>query len=67
MNRGDYMNNKDRLKKYSKIFSESKDNIILVSAFKTKEQEQRFLEAREKNRGKGLKLSWENNNSKKLK
>lgn len=61
------MNNKDRLKKYSKIFSESKDNIILVSAFKTKEQEQRFLEAREKNRGKGLKLSWENNNSKKLK
>lgn len=61
------MNNKDRLKKYSKVFSESKDNIILVSAFKTKEQEQRFLEAREKNRGKGLKLSWENNNSKKLK
>lgn len=67
MNKGDYMNNKDRLKKYSKVFSESKDNIILVSAFKTKEQEQRFLEAREKNRGKGLKLSWENNNSKKLK
>ncbi|MBQ1496100.1 MAG: hypothetical protein IIZ40_01935 [Bacilli bacterium] len=61
------MNNKDRLKKYSKVFSESKDNIILVSAFKTKEQEQRFLEAREKNRGKGLKLSWENDNSKKLK
>lgn len=67
MNKGDYMNNKDRLKKYSKVFSESKDNIILVSAFKTKEQEQRFLEAREKNRGKGLKLSWENDNSKKLK
>lgn len=61
------MNNKDRLKKYSKVFSESKDNIILVSAFKTKEQEQRFLEAREKNRGKGLKLSWKNDNSKKLK
>lgn len=61
------MNNKDRLKKYSKIFSESKDNIILVSVFKTKEQEQRFLEAREKNRGKGLKLSWGNDNSKKLK
>lgn len=61
------MNNKDRLKKYSNVFSESKDNIILVSAFKTKEQEQRFLEAREKNRGKGLKLSWENDNSKKLK
>lgn len=64
MNKGDYMNNKDRLKKYSKVFSESKDNIILVSAFKTKEQEQRFLEAREKNRGKGLKLSWKNDNSK---